>query len=130
MNDDCGSDAVEGLASTEAEEQRELEGWARRLSLSVDDLKVFCRRGFHYEKVPSTNTPARRALLAYLKRAQDPVTIKREEPDAINVGAGGNLRIPREDIGDDLDAGQDLDLAAMQAKKIRKPNRREWTAIV
>ena len=69
MTDDCGSDAVDGVASADVKEQRELEEWARRLSLSVNDLKVFCRHGFHYEKVPITNTPARRALLAYLKRA-------------------------------------------------------------
>ena len=69
MNDDFGLDAVEGLATADAEEQRTLEEWDQRLSLSVDDLKVFCRGGFHDEKVPATNTPSRRALLAYLKRA-------------------------------------------------------------
>lgn len=45
--------------------------------------------------------------------------------DQIHVGAGGPLIVPREDIGDDLDVGEDLDLAAMQAKKIRKPQRHE-----
>jgi hypothetical protein len=68
MKDDYEG-AVAGECSADAEDQRKLEEWAEKLSLSVDDLKVFCRHGFYYEKVPATNTPSRRALLAYLKRA-------------------------------------------------------------
>jgi hypothetical protein len=68
MNDDYGGSESGGV-STDAEDQRKLDEWAEKLSLSVDDLKVFCRHGFYYEKVPPTNTPSRRALLAYLKRA-------------------------------------------------------------
>jgi hypothetical protein len=55
--------------------------------------------------------------------------IEREAEDRIHVGTGGQLVVPREDIGVDIDVGDDLDLAAMQTKKHRKPNRREWIAL-
>ncbi len=59
-------------ATSEAEtsEQRTLEERGCKLGLQVDDVKVFCRHGFYYEKIPPTNTPARRALLACLKRSE------------------------------------------------------------
>ncbi len=55
--------------------------------------------------------------------------IGREDADEIRVGAGGKLTVPREDNGDLADDSQELDLAAMQAKKVRKPNRREWIVV-
>ena len=54
---------------TDVEDRAKFKDWARRLSLSEDDLAVFCRHGFHYEKVPPKNTAHRRTMLAYLKRA-------------------------------------------------------------
>jgi hypothetical protein len=56
-------------------------------------------------------------------------TIDRVPIDEIRVGAGGTLVVPREDIGADLDAGDELDLVGMMTKKIRKPGRREWIAL-
>lgn len=53
--------------------------------------------------------------------------VPHEEP--IRVGAGGTLVVPREDIGAEIDEGSELDLAAMIAKKHRKPGRREWIAL-
>lgn len=58
--------------------------------------------------------------------AASPLIIEREPSDKIVVGAGGKLVVPREDIGDDIDIGEELDLIALQGKKIRKPGRREW----
>lgn len=55
--------------------------------------------------------------------------VERETDEAILVGHGGPLIVPHEDIGVDLDDGEDLDLGALQAKKIRRPGRREWIAI-
>ena len=63
-----------------------------------------------------------------VRRANLP-SIEREAVDRIHVGAGGPLVVPREDINVDLDVGEDLDLVAMQAKKQRKPGRREWIAL-
>ena len=48
---------------------------------------------------------------------------------AILVGHGGPLVVPREDLAIDLDDGLDLDLGALQAKKVRRPGRREWFAL-
>lgn len=53
-------------------------------------------------------------------------TIESEPKDAINVGAGGKLEVPREDLDVDLDDGAEIDLINLQSKKIRKPGRREW----
>jgi hypothetical protein len=53
--------------------------------------------------------------------------LPRDEP--IRVGAGGSLIVPREEIGAGIDEGTELDLAAMAAKKIRRPGRREWIAL-
>lgn len=55
--------------------------------------------------------------------------IEREVDDDIHVGAGGPLIVPREDIEAGIDVGEDLDLAAMQSKKIRKPHRREFVSL-
>jgi hypothetical protein len=55
--------------------------------------------------------------------------IEREAAGAINVGAGGILAVPREDLDADSFAGEDLDLAAGRPKKIRRPDRREWIAL-
>ena len=55
--------------------------------------------------------------------------IERDHNDHIHVGVRPLLLVPREDIGMDLEIGDDLDLVAMQAKKCRKPNRREWIAL-
>ena len=55
---------------TDAEDQAKFDEWAKRLSLSADDLKVFCRHGFHYDQVPPKDAPNRRAMLAYLRRSQ------------------------------------------------------------
>jgi hypothetical protein len=55
--------------------------------------------------------------------------IEPEVPDVIQVGAGGKLIVPREDLDADLDDGAEIDLVNMQAKKIRKPGRREWIVL-
>ncbi|MBI3411319.1 MAG: hypothetical protein HY040_23540 [Planctomycetes bacterium] len=52
--------------------------------------------------------------------------IESEPADTIKVGAGGKLVVPREDLDADLDDGAEIDLVNLQAKKIRKPGRREW----
>ena len=79
MNDEAyGSDRAEfstvnsstTQCETDAEDQAKFDQWAKRLSLSADDLKVFCRHGFHYDQVPPENTPHRRTMLAYLRRTQ------------------------------------------------------------
>lgn len=58
------------------------------------------------------------------------VPVVQAEPiEKITVAGGGKLVVPREEIGNDLDAGEDLDLMGMQSKKIRKPGRREWFAL-
>lgn len=49
--------------------------------------------------------------------------------DQIHPGAGDKLYVPREDIDSDLDADDELDVASMMPKKIRKPGRREWIAL-
>jgi hypothetical protein len=56
-------------------------------------------------------------------------TIEPERTDAINVGAGGTLIVPREDFDGDIDEGAEVDLISAQPKKIRKPDRREWIAL-
>ena len=56
-------------------------------------------------------------------------TIEREQSDRIDVGGGGKLIVPREDIATESDVGEELDLQVLQAKKIRKPERREWIAL-
>ena len=53
--------------------------------------------------------------------------VPRENHDHILVGNGGQLFIPREDLSIDLDDGLDLDLGALQGKRIRRPGRREWS---
>jgi hypothetical protein len=55
--------------------------------------------------------------------------IEHEPPDAIHVGAGGKLVVPREDLLDDLDDGTEFDLVAAQPMKVRRPDRREWVAL-
>jgi hypothetical protein len=50
-------------------------------------------------------------------------------PEPINVGAGGPLIVPREDIYEGIEVGQELDLTSGQALKIRKPDRREWIVL-
>jgi hypothetical protein len=55
--------------------------------------------------------------------------VERENPEAILVGHGGPLVVPHEDIGVDPDDGEDLDLGALQVKRIRRPGRREWIAL-
>ena len=52
-----------------------------------------------------------------------------ESDDQIHVGAGGSLIVPREELLDDVDVGDELDLAKLQKKKLRKPHRREWIAL-
>jgi hypothetical protein len=49
-----------------------------------------------------------------------------EAPEAIQVGAGEKLVVPREDLDADLDDGTELDLTSLQAIQIRKPARNEW----
>jgi len=51
------------------------------------------------------------------------------EATGISVGAGGKLIVPRENIGTDVTEGSDLDIAALQTLKHRKPHRREWIVI-
>jgi hypothetical protein len=55
--------------------------------------------------------------------------VEPEPADDIRVGGGGKLIVPREDLDADLDDGVELDLLNLQAKKIRKPNRREWVVL-
>ena len=58
------------------------------------------------------------------------VTNESDSPDDhICVGAGGKLIVPHEDIGDDTDAGEELDLTKLRKEKFRKPGRREWFAL-
>ena len=57
------------VCEVDAEDQRKFLEWCKRLDIREDDLKVFLRAGFRYEKVPLKNTAHRRALLGYLKRA-------------------------------------------------------------
>jgi hypothetical protein len=56
-------------------------------------------------------------------------TIEPEAQDAIRVGAGGPLVVPREDLDTDLDDGAELDLLSLQPTKIRKPGRFEWVLL-
>src|SRR5262245_21177176 len=49
--------------------------------------------------------------------------IESEATNSIQVGAGGTLIVPREDLDAGIIDGEELDLAALQAKKIRKPDR-------
>ncbi len=58
--------------------------------------------------------------------APQPAKIAEEK---IEVGAGGTLVVPREDIGADIEAGTELDTAELMAPKIRKPQRREWVVL-
>jgi hypothetical protein len=55
--------------------------------------------------------------------------IEAEPTDRINVGAGGKLIVPREDIGEGIEAEEDLSSAEHQRLKVRKPGRREWIAL-
>jgi hypothetical protein len=57
------------------------------------------------------------------------LVIEPEVSDMIQIGAGDKLVVPREDIDVDLDGGTEIDLVKLQAKKIRKPGRREWIAL-
>ena len=54
-----------------------------------------------------------------------PLISERNPPKPIVVGGGGKLVVPREDITRNVDIGEELDLKDLQAKKIRKPGRRE-----
>jgi hypothetical protein len=58
-----------------------------------------------------------------------PAAIDRVEPEVIQVGAGGKLVVPREDLDVYLDEGDELDLTSGLPKKERKPHRREWIAL-
>ena len=73
-DDDYGPDAAETSTTTQyatdEADQRTFDEWAKRLSLSADDLRTFCRHGFHYEKIPLKSSPNRRTMLAYLRRAE------------------------------------------------------------
>ncbi len=51
------------------------------------------------------------------------------EAEKIDVGAGGTLVVPREDIGADIEPGSEMDTTEMMAPKIRKPQRREWVVL-
>jgi hypothetical protein len=55
--------------------------------------------------------------------------IEPEPAEPINVGAGGKLIVPREDIGEGIGPETELDLIGPQRLKIRKPGRREWIAL-
>jgi hypothetical protein len=55
--------------------------------------------------------------------------IEHEPPDAIHVGAGGKLVVPRENLLDDLDGGDEVDLVTAQPMKVRRPDRREWVVL-
>jgi hypothetical protein len=52
--------------------------------------------------------------------------IEGEVVDQIKPGAGGRLIVPQVSLDADLDEGAELDLASLQAKRIRRPGRREW----
>jgi hypothetical protein len=56
-------------------------------------------------------------------------TIDAEPDEPIRVGAGGPLVVPREDLDADLDDTVEIDLLGGQPK-IRKPQRREWIALL
>lgn len=63
------------------------------------------------------------------ENAHTPPTIESEASEAIHVGAGGTLKVPREDLDADLDDGEEIDLVSQLALKIHKPDRREWIAV-
>jgi hypothetical protein len=74
------------------------------------------------EKVPSEASGEEPATAADV--------LPRIEPsEAIRVADGGKLVVPREDLLADLDDGAEMDLLSAQAKKIRRPDRREWVVI-
>jgi hypothetical protein len=52
-----------------------------------------------------------------------------EQTEAILVGAGGKLVVPREDFDEGLDGGTEIDLLGGLPKKVRRPDRREWIAL-
>jgi hypothetical protein len=52
-----------------------------------------------------------------------------EGDDRINLGVGGKLVVPRENIVDGFDPEEELDLVELGKRRIRKPGRREWIAI-
>lgn len=56
-------------------------------------------------------------------------TNEAEQTDTIQVGAGGTLVVPQEDIGADIVDGTDMGIAGMLPKRIRKPGRREWIKV-
>lgn len=56
-------------------------------------------------------------------------TIEAETVDKINVGAGGTLIVPREDIGEGIDEGTSMDIAEGLPKRIHKPGRRDWVKL-
>lgn len=60
---------IDDEPEVESEDARKAREWAERLGLSLSDLAVFCRHGFHYDQISVKNTPARRSLLAHLKRS-------------------------------------------------------------
>jgi hypothetical protein len=81
------------------------------------------------EKSSGTVHPSERDGQQQITKPSKLAVIAAEPPDTIHVGAGGKLEVPREDFDVDLDDGAELDLHELQAKKIRKPGRREWIAL-
>jgi hypothetical protein len=55
-----------------------------------------------------------------------PLSVPSEPVEAIHVGAGGKLVVPREDLDADVDDGIELDVTSLQALKIRRPDPLEW----
>ena len=49
-----------------------------------------------------------------------------EADEKIAVGAGGTLFVPREDISIDVDGAEELSLAELRTKRLRRTKRNEW----
>ena len=52
--------------------------------------------------------------------------VPNDEDERVHPRAGGRLVVPREEVGDDYSAGDELDLTTCLAAKIQKPSRHEW----
>jgi hypothetical protein len=94
------------------------------------------RQGLEESQVRRNSAAQRNQAGDPLRPPQDSPTlgastrmIEPQQSDKIDVAAGGKLVVPREDIAAGIDDGSELDLAANQNKKIRKPGRREWIAL-
>jgi hypothetical protein len=90
--------------------------------------KIEAKPNGRLEPVPSDETPPTAPNVAPPQSPPVP-RIEAEPADTIYVGAGGKLVVPREEIDDDLDDGDEIELVTRQTKKPRKPGRYEWIVL-